>query len=59
MLVVGSDVAVAVHSAGSSTVMVTAFERWVSASEAATVASGIGGATFALASVADSSAVLV
>jgi hypothetical protein len=54
---VGSDAAVVVHSTGSSTAVVTASEHWVSALEAAAIASGIGGTTFALASVAGSSVV--
>jgi hypothetical protein len=57
MLAVGSDVVVAIHSTGSSAKVVTTSEHWVSASEAVAIASRIGGATFALASVADSSAV--
>jgi hypothetical protein len=57
MLVVGSVVAVVVHSVGSSAVVVATSERWVSASEAAAIAYGIEGATFALASAADSSMV--
>jgi hypothetical protein len=54
MLAVGSDTAVAVHSAGSSATVVAASEHWVLASEAAAIASGIGGAAFALASMAGS-----
>jgi hypothetical protein len=54
MLVVGSDMVVVVHSTGSSTAVVDASERWVSAPETTTVASGIGGAAFALASTAGS-----
>jgi hypothetical protein len=57
MLVVGSIVAVAAHSASSSAVVVTASARWVSAFEAAAVASGIEGAAFALAYTAGSSVV--
>jgi hypothetical protein len=52
---VGSDVAVAVHSVTSSDAVVPASEHWVSAFEATAVASGIGGAAFALASAASSS----
>jgi hypothetical protein len=51
---VGSDMVVVVHSTGSSTAVVDASERWVSAPETTTVASGIGGAAFALASTAGS-----
>jgi hypothetical protein len=54
---VGSEATVAVHSTGSSATVVAASEYWVLASEAAAVASGIGGASFALASVAGSSMV--
>jgi hypothetical protein len=57
MLAVGSDVAVVVNSAGSSTAVVTASEHWASAPEAAAIAFGIGGAAFALASMAGSSMV--
>jgi hypothetical protein len=57
MLVLGSDMVVVVHSTGSSTAAVDASERWVLAPEATTVASGIGGAAFALASTAGSSVV--
>jgi hypothetical protein len=57
MLAVGSDVVVAVYSTGSSAVVVAASERWVSASEAMTVASRIGGTAFTLASAAGSSVV--
>jgi hypothetical protein len=52
-----SIVVVAIHSIGSSTVVVTASERWVSASEVVATASGIKGAAFALASTAGSSVV--
>jgi hypothetical protein len=54
---VGSVVAVAVHSASSSTVVFTASECWVSTSDATVVASGIEGVAFALASAAGSSIV--
>jgi hypothetical protein len=47
----------AVHPGGSSTVMFAATEHLVSASGAVAVASEIGGAAFASASVFDSSAV--
>jgi hypothetical protein len=57
MLVVGSLVAVVVHSAGSSALVVAASEHWVSASRVVAVASKIEGAAFVLASVADSSMV--
>jgi hypothetical protein len=57
MLAVGSTVAVAAHSAGSSTVVVTASVHCVLASEAVVVTSGIGGTTFALVYVAGSFAV--
>jgi hypothetical protein len=57
MLVVGSNAAVVVHSTGSSTVVVTASERWVLAPKAAVVASRIGGTAFALAYAAGSSVV--
>jgi hypothetical protein len=46
---------VVVHSVGSSAVVVDASECWVSAPEVVAAASGIGGAAFALASVAGSS----
>jgi hypothetical protein len=45
------------HSASSSTTVVTASEHWVSASEATATASGIEDTTFALASTAGSSMV--
>jgi hypothetical protein len=48
---------VVVHSAGSSATVVAASEHWVSAHEVAAVASGIGGAAFALASMTGSSVV--
>jgi hypothetical protein len=51
---VGSDAALVVHSTSSSAAVVAALEHWVSASEAATIASGIGGAAFALAFAAGS-----
>jgi hypothetical protein len=54
---VGSDAMVVVHSTSSSTTVVAASERWVSAPEAAAFASGFGGATFALASMTGSSVV--
>jgi hypothetical protein len=59
MLAIGSVVAVAAHSTGSSAVVVTASACWVSASEAMTVASRIEGVAFAfaLASVFGSSVV--
>jgi hypothetical protein len=57
MLVVGFDAMVVVHSTSSSTTVVAASERWVSAPEAAAFASGFGGATFALASMTGSSVV--
>jgi hypothetical protein len=53
MLGVCSVVAVAIHSASSF----AASARWVSASEAMTIASEIEGAAFALASMAGSSVV--
>jgi hypothetical protein len=49
MLVVGSTVAVAIHFAGSSVVVVAVSERWVSTFEAVAIASGIEDAAFALA----------
>jgi hypothetical protein len=52
---VSSVVAVAVHSTGSSTAVVTASEHWIPASGATTVASEIEGAAFALASMTGSS----
>jgi hypothetical protein len=57
MLVVGSIMAVAIDSTNSSVAVVAASERWVSTFEAATIASGIKGAAFALASAAGSSVV--
>jgi hypothetical protein len=39
---VGSDAAGVVHSAGSSVVVVTASEHWVSSPEAVAIASRIG-----------------
>jgi hypothetical protein len=54
MLVAGSVLAVAIHSAGSSGVVVTASEHWVSASASTTVAPKIEGTAFALASTASS-----
>jgi hypothetical protein len=57
MLVVGSIMAVVVHYVGSSVVVVTASEHWVSASGAMAIASEIVGAAFALASMTSSSAV--
>jgi hypothetical protein len=57
ILVVRFDTAVAAHSTGSSAMVVIASEHWVSAYEAATVASRIVGAAFALAPVAGSSMV--
>jgi hypothetical protein len=48
---------VAIHSASSSAVVVTASEHWVSASRAATIAFEIEGNAFALASTTGSSAV--
>jgi hypothetical protein len=53
----GSVMAVVVHSAGSFAMVVAASERWVSTSEAVTVASEIEGTAFALASMASSSMV--
>jgi hypothetical protein len=55
--VVVSVVSVAVHPGGSSAVMFTATEDLVTASITAAVASEIGGAAFASASVFDSSTV--
>jgi hypothetical protein len=57
MLVVGSTMAVAIHFACSSAMVVATFEHWVSTSEAAVVASRIEDAASALASTADSSVV--
>jgi hypothetical protein len=57
MLAVGSVIAVAIHSTGSSAVVVTSSQRWVSTSEAVAVTSGIEGTAFALASMAGSSVV--
>jgi hypothetical protein len=57
MLDVGSVVAVDAHSTGSSAAVAAASARWVSASKAAAVASGIEGTAFTLAYVADSSVV--
>jgi hypothetical protein len=57
MLVVGSDAVVVVHSVGSSAEVVAASKRWASAPEATAIASGIGGAAFALASTTGSSVV--
>jgi hypothetical protein len=51
---VGSVLAVAIHSTGSSAAAVAASECWVSASEATAIASGIERAAFALASTASS-----
>jgi hypothetical protein len=56
-MVVGSTMAVAAHSVGSSTMVVAASARWVSASEVAVVASGIEGVAFVLASMDGSSVV--
>jgi hypothetical protein len=56
-MAVGSTMAVAAHSVGSSTMVVAASARWVSASEAAAVASGIEGVAFVLASMDGSSMV--
>jgi hypothetical protein len=56
-MAMGSIMAVATHSADSSTAVVAASVCWVSTSEAIAVASEIEGAAFALASVASSSAV--
>jgi hypothetical protein len=52
-----SIVAAAVHPGGSSAVMFIAMEHLVSASGTVAIASKIGGAAFASASVFDSSAV--
>jgi hypothetical protein len=57
MLVVGSVVAVAVHSTGSSTTVVAASEHWVSGSRIVAIASEIEGVAFALPSVPSSSVV--
>jgi hypothetical protein len=57
MLAVGSVMAVAIHSTGSSAAVVAASEHWVSASGVVVVASEIEGAAFALASMASSSMV--
>jgi hypothetical protein len=57
MLVVGSIMVVVVQFASSSTVVVTAFERWVSAFGAVVIAFEIEGTAFALASMVSSSAV--
>jgi hypothetical protein len=57
MLAVCSVMAVAAHSTGSSTALVTATESWVYASEATVVASGIEDAVFALAPMTSSSVV--
>jgi hypothetical protein len=57
MLDVGSVMAVVAHSAGSSTTVVAASERWVYASKATTVASRIEDAAFALAPTTGSSVV--
>jgi hypothetical protein len=54
---VGSTMAVAIHFACSSAMVVATFEHWVSTSEAAIVASRIEDAASALASAADSSVV--
>jgi hypothetical protein len=54
MLAVGSVLAVAIHSTGSSAAAVAASECWVSASEATAIASRIERAAFALASAASS-----
>jgi hypothetical protein len=54
---VGSDAMVVVQSTGSSTTVVAASKRWVSAPEVAAFASEFGGATFALASTTSSSVV--
>jgi hypothetical protein len=58
MLAVGSIMVVAAHSTGSSAAVVAAFAHRVLAYETTVVASGIGGAAFALAYVAGSSAVV-
>jgi hypothetical protein len=52
-----SVVATAIHPGGSSAVMFTATEHLVSASSTVAIASEIGGAAFASASVFGSSAV--
>jgi hypothetical protein len=57
MLDVSSNAVVVVHYGGSSAAVVAASECWVSAPEDVAIAFGIGGATFALASVAGSSVV--
>jgi hypothetical protein len=57
VLVAGSAVAAATHFAGSSTTMFTAMEHLASASGIVAVASEIGGAAFASASVVGSSTV--
>jgi hypothetical protein len=57
MLAVGSALAVAVHSIGSSAAVVIASARWVSVFEVAAVASEIEGTANTLASVAGSSMV--
>jgi hypothetical protein len=54
---VGSALAVAVHSIGSSAAVVIASARWVSVFEVAAVASEIEGTANTLASVAGSSMV--
>jgi hypothetical protein len=56
-MAVGSTMAVAAHSVGSSTMVVAASACWVSASEAVAVASGIEGVAFVLASMDGSSMV--
>jgi hypothetical protein len=57
MLVVGSVMAVAAHSASSSAAVIAASEHWVYAYEAMTIASRIEDATIALAPAANSSMV--
>jgi hypothetical protein len=58
MLAVGSIMAVAEYSIGSSTAVVATSAHWVSTSEAATIASGIEGTAFALPLLAGSSVVV-
>jgi hypothetical protein len=57
MLAVGSVMAVAAHSTGSSATVVAASAHWVSTFDFAVVASRIEGAAFAFASAAGSSVV--
>jgi hypothetical protein len=57
MLAMGSIVVVVVHSAGSFAMVVAASKRWVSTSEAVTVAFEIEGTAFALTSMSSSSMV--